>query len=49
MAMGCIICVNISLVIVFIDISNCVTSGGILCKMLLLGISEMVFPFPLKF
>jgi len=35
--------VNINLVIVLIDISNFVTSGGILFKMLVLGISEMVF------
>lgn len=31
MARGCFICVNISLVIVLIDISNFVMSGGILC------------------
>jgi hypothetical protein len=35
--------VNISLVIVLIDISSFVMSGGILFKMLVLGINEMVF------
>jgi len=30
-------------------ISHHVTSGGILSKMLVLGINEMVFAFPLKF
>ena len=30
-AIGCFICVNISLVIVLIDISSFVMSGGILC------------------
>jgi hypothetical protein len=50
MARGCFICVNISLVIVLIDISNFVMSGGILYKILVLGINEMVFyTFPLKF
>ena len=45
-AKGCFICVNISLVIVLIDISSFVMSGGILFKMLVLGINEMVFkPF----
>ena len=43
MAIGCFICVNINLVIVLIDISNFVMSGGILFKMLVLGINEMVF------
>jgi len=33
MAIGCFICVNISLVRVLIDISNFVMSGGILFKM----------------
>jgi len=42
MAIGCFICVNISLVIVLIGISNFVMSGGILFKMLVLGINEMV-------
>jgi len=42
MAIGCFICVNINLVIVLIDISNFVISGGILFKMLILGINEMV-------
>jgi len=42
MAIGCFICVNISLVIVLIDISNFIMSGGILFKMLVLGINEMV-------
>ena len=40
---------NINLVFVLIDISNFVTSGGILFKMLVLEINEMVFAFPLKF
>ena len=43
MANGCFICVNINLVIVLIDISSLVMSGGILFKMLVLGINEMVF------
>ena len=47
MAVGCFICVNINLVIVLIDITNFVISGGILFKMLVLGINEMVFAFPL--
>jgi len=34
--------VNINLAIVLIDISNFVISGGILFKMLVLGINEMV-------
>jgi len=42
MAVGCFICVNINLVIVLIDISNFVMSGGILFKMLVLRINEMV-------
>lgn len=42
MAMGCFICVNINLVIVLIDINSFVMSGGILFKMLVLGINEMV-------
>jgi len=46
MAMGCFICVNINLVI---DINSFVISGRILFKMLVLGINEMVFAFPLKF
>jgi len=41
-AKGCFICVNINLVIVLIDISNFIVSGGILFKMLVLGINEMV-------
>jgi hypothetical protein len=41
-AIGCFICVNINLVIVLIDTSNFVMSGGILFKMLVLGINEMV-------
>jgi hypothetical protein len=49
-AIGCFICVNISLVIVLIDINSFVISGGILFKILVLGINEMVFnTFPLKF
>jgi len=43
MAIGCIICVNINLVIVLIDIINFVMSGGILFKMLVLGINEIAF------
>jgi len=43
MAIGCFICVNINLVIVLMDISNVIMSGGILFKMLLLGINEIVF------
>jgi len=42
MAIGCFICVNISLVIVLVDINSFVISGGILLKMLVLGINEMV-------
>ena len=34
MAIGCFICVNINLVIVLIDTSNFVMSGGILFKIL---------------
>jgi hypothetical protein len=49
MAVGCFICVNVCLVVVFIDISSFVISGGILFKMLVLGFNEMVFTFPLKF
>jgi hypothetical protein len=45
MAMGCFICVNINLVIVLVDISNFVMSGGILFKTSVLGINEMVFDF----
>ena len=40
-AKGCLICVNINVVIVLKDISNFVMSGGILFKMLILGINEM--------
>jgi len=44
------ICVNISLVIVLlIDTSSFVMSETILCEMLVLGINEIVFAFPLKF
>jgi hypothetical protein len=39
MAMGCLICVDINLVIAFIDMSNFVMSGGILFKMLVLGVN----------
>jgi hypothetical protein len=49
MAMGCFICVNINLVIVLIDISNFVISGGILFKILVLVINEVAFAFPVKF
>ena len=41
-AKGCFICVNINLVIVLSDISSFVMSGGILFKILVLGINEMV-------
>ena len=41
-ASGCFICVNINLVIILDDISSSVMSGGILFKMLVLGINEMV-------
>jgi hypothetical protein len=47
---GCFIWVNISLVSVLVDISNFVISGGILYKILVLGINEMVVgTFRLKF
>jgi hypothetical protein len=39
MAIGCFICVNISLVIVLIDINSFVISGGVLFKILVLGIN----------
>jgi hypothetical protein len=42
MARGSFICANMSLVIVLIDTSNFVISGGILFKMLVLGINEIV-------
>jgi hypothetical protein len=42
-ALGCFICVDINLVIILIDISSFVISGGILFKILVLGINEMVF------
>jgi hypothetical protein len=45
MAIGCFICVNISLVIVLMDIISFVISGGILFKILVLGINEMVLYF----
>ena len=48
-AKGCFICVNISLVIVLIDISNFVISGGILFKMLVLGSMKWRLAFPLNF
>ena len=41
-AIGCLICVNIILVRVLRDISRLIISGGILFKMLVLGINEMV-------
>lgn len=45
-AIGCFICVNISPVAVLVAISNFIISGGILFKMLVLGINEMVLgPF----
>ena len=43
MAIGCFICVNINLVIILIDISNFVMSGGILC--LVLGLIKWYLPF----
>ena len=50
MARGCFICVNVILVIILIDMSVFIMSGGILFKILVLGINEMVFvAFPLKF
>jgi|SRR5215475_9764495 len=49
MASGCFIWVNIILVIVLMDIINFVISEGILYKILVLGINEMAFAFPLKF
>jgi hypothetical protein len=42
MVIGCFICVNIRLVIVLIDISSFIMSGGILFKMLVLVTNEMV-------
>jgi len=45
MANGCFIWVNISLVNVLVDISSFVISGGILCKILVLGINEMAWCF----
>ena len=48
-ASRCFICVNIRWFIVLMDISSFVMSGGILYNMLVLGINEMVFAFPLKF
>jgi hypothetical protein len=47
-ASGCFIWVNIILVIVLVDISNFVMSEGILHKILVLGINEMVCTFPLN-
>jgi hypothetical protein len=49
MGSGCFIFVNISLVIVLMDITNSVMSGGILFKVLILGINETAFAFPLMF
>ena len=46
---SCFICVTVSLVNNLIDISTFIMSGGILCKMLVLGINEIVFAFPLNF
>jgi len=43
MAIGCFICVNINLVIVLIDVSNFVISGGILFKMLVYFVLLCVF------
>jgi len=47
--MGCFICVNINPVIIFIDIISFVISGGILFKILVLGVNKMLFAFLLKF
>lgn len=48
-ASGCFICVDIILVIILVDINSLVISGGILFKMLILGINEMALcAFPLK-
>jgi hypothetical protein len=45
-AIGCFICVDIGLVIILMDISSFAISGGILFKILVLGINEMVcIPF----
>ena len=45
-AIGCFICVNISLVMVLKSISRFIMTGGILFKMLDLAINEMVLlPF----
>jgi hypothetical protein len=45
-AMGCFICADINFVIILIDKSSFVISGGILFKILVLGINEMVYkPF----
>ena len=49
MASGCFNCVNVNLVNILVDKSAFIMSRGILCKMLLLGINETVFAFPLKF
>jgi len=40
---------NISPVIFLMDVNSFVMSGGILQKMLVWGINEMAFTFPLKF
>jgi len=45
MTIGCFSCVNINLIIVLTDISNFIMSGGILFKILILGIIETVFAF----
>jgi hypothetical protein len=49
MVSRCFIFVNISLVIILMDISSSVMSGWILFKMLVLGINETAFAFPLTF
>jgi hypothetical protein len=49
MASGCFIFINISLVIVLMDISSSVCQGEILFKMLVFGINETAFAFPLMF
>ena len=49
MAGGCFICVNVNIVNILVDISVLIISGGILYIMLILGINEIVFAFPLKF
>ena len=42
MASGFVICVNVNLANILVDTSVFIMSGGILYKMLILGIDEMV-------